>query len=275
VSRPAGKFGRRGVSICGGAAGAAAANGNLLSLSFTSYGGSSRALNRQLRRAMVFLAAVPAVRSDFSVWETGAGRACRLSSGPLRGFSMSVAPVLESRVPLVERAYVPAELEALYDRLEVERGRVPNMFKALANIPPLALGIAGFLKPLMGGGALPAWYKELIATRVASLNRCEYCVSSHRFLAGQRGATPEQIAAYDTYETGPFTEKEKAGFRYATLLHSSGHAIDEAAFAALSAHFAPQETIELTAVAAAFEFFSRFNSALHIPVTPLPEWART
>jgi AhpD family alkylhydroperoxidase len=149
------------------------------------------------------------------------------------------------------------------------------MFKALSNVPELALGIAAFLKPLMGEGALIGWYKELIATRVASLNQCEYCISAHRYLAGQRGATPDQIASLgetsaDTFETGPFTEKEKAGFRYAGLLHASGHAIDDAAFAAISLHFDAHEIIELTAVAAAFEFFPRFNSALHIPVTPLP-----
>jgi uncharacterized peroxidase-related enzyme len=184
---------------------------------------------------------------------------------------MTVAAALESRFPLAERDKVPAEIGVLYDRLEAERGRVPNMFKALSNVPALALGIAGFLKPLMGEGALPAWYKELIATRVASLNDCEYCVSSHRYLADLRGATPEQIASYDTFETGPFTEKEKAGFRYAGLLHESGHAIDDAAFAALSKHFASNEIIELTFVAAAFEMFPRFNSALHIPVTPLAE----
>jgi alkylhydroperoxidase family enzyme len=51
----------------------------------------------------------------------------------------------------------------------------------------------------------------------------------------------------------------------------SGHAIDDTAFAAVSAHFNTQEIVELTAVAAAFEFFPRFNSALRIPVTPLPE----
>jgi uncharacterized peroxidase-related enzyme len=184
---------------------------------------------------------------------------------------MTVETQVESRVPLAERDQVPFEVAALYDKLEAERGRVPNMFKALSNVPPLALGIAAFLKPLMSQGALPAWYKELIATRVASLNRCEYCISSHRFLARLRGATPEQIASYDSFETGPFTEKEKAGFRYAGLLHESGHAIDGAAFAVLSAHFDSNEIIELTAVAAAFEFFPRFNSALHIPVTPLPE----
>ena len=178
---------------------------------------------------------------------------------------------MESRVPLAERDDVAPEIAILYAKLEAERGRVPNMFKALSNIPALALGIAGFLKPLMGEGALPAWYKELLATRVASLNQCEYCISSHRYLAAKRGASPEQIASLDSFETGPFTEKEKAGFRYATLLHESGHAVDNEAYARVSAHFNSIEVIELTLVAAAFEMFSRFNSALHIPVTPLPD----
>ncbi len=175
-----------------------------------------------------------------------------------------------SRVPLAERREVPVEVAILYDKLLADRGVVPNMFKALANAPDLVLGIAAFLRGLMGEGALRGWYKELIATRVASISHCEYCISAHRYLAAQRGATPEQVASYDTYETGPFTEKEKAGFRYADVLHVSGHAVDDAAFAALSVHFNAQEIIEVTAVAAAFEFFTRMNTALHIPVTPLP-----
>lgn len=182
----------------------------------------------------------------------------------------------DCRVPLLERDQISAELAPLYEKLETERGCVPNMFKALANVPALALGAAALLKPLMAEGALVGWYKELIATRVASLNQCDYCISAHRYLAGQRGASPEQIdsvgqTSADTFESGPFTEKEKAGFRYAGLLHVSGHAIDEAAFAAVSLHFNTPEIIELTAVAAAFEFFPRINSALRIPVTPLPE----
>lgn len=184
---------------------------------------------------------------------------------------MTVASINQARVPLLEHEQVAPEAAALYDKLLADRGCVPNMFKALGNVPSLALGVAALLKPLMGEGALAGWYKELIATRVASLNQCEYCISAHRYLAGQRGATPEQVASYDSFETGPFTEKEKAGFRYASLLHVSGHAIDEGAFAAVSAHFNSEELIELTAVAAAFEFFPRFNSALHIPVTPLPD----
>jgi uncharacterized peroxidase-related enzyme len=177
----------------------------------------------------------------------------------------------EARVPLLEREEVPAEVAALYDKLYADRGVVPNMYKALSNVPELALGIVALLKPLMGSGALAGWYKELIATRAAKLNDCDYCYSAHRYLALKRGATPEQVERLDHFETGPFSEKEKAGLRYAELLHISGHAVDEAAFAAVSEHFNFQEIIELTAVAAAFEFFPRINSALQIPVTPLPE----
>ena len=42
----------------------------------------------------------------------------------------------QCRVPLAERDQVPEEITILYDQLLAERGVVPNMFKALANVPP-------------------------------------------------------------------------------------------------------------------------------------------
>ncbi|HSY72091.1 MAG TPA: carboxymuconolactone decarboxylase family protein [Alloacidobacterium sp.] len=175
------------------------------------------------------------------------------------------------RIPMLEREQVEGDIAALYDKIYAERGVVPYMFKTVAHVPALALGFAAFLKPLMADGELAAWYKELVATRVASLNTCEYCISSHRYLAKLRGASAEQVDAIDSYESGPFAEKEKAGFRYADRLHTSTHAIDDAAYAAVKEHFSDNEIIELTAVAAAFEFFPRFVSALEVPVTPIPE----
>jgi uncharacterized peroxidase-related enzyme len=177
----------------------------------------------------------------------------------------------QCRIPMLEREQVEGEIAALYDKIYQERGVVPYMFKTVAHVPALALGFAAFLKPLMSDGELPAWYKELVATRVASLNTCEYCISSHRYLAKLRGASDAQIAAVESYETGPFTSKEKAGFRYADTLHTSAHAVDDTTYSAVKQHFSDKEIIELTAVAAAFEFFPRFVSALGIPVTPLPE----
>jgi uncharacterized peroxidase-related enzyme len=177
----------------------------------------------------------------------------------------------EGRISMLERNQVTKEVGALYDKLLADRGLVPNMFKTVARVPALAQGFAALLGPLMGNGHLVSWYKELISIRVASLNTCEYCVSSHSYLAKLRGASLEQIAAVDSYESGPFTEKEKAGFRYADLLHASAHGIDEAAWEAIQLHYNDEEVIELTAVAAAFEFFPRFVAALEVPITPIPE----
>ena len=79
-----------------------------------------------------------------------------------------------ARIPLLERNQVPEEVGKLYDVLLEQRGVVPNMFKTVAHTPALALGIAAFLKPLLGDGALSGWYKELVATRVAILQGCDY-----------------------------------------------------------------------------------------------------
>ncbi|HKW68126.1 MAG TPA: hypothetical protein VJP04_12610 [Terriglobales bacterium] len=78
------------------------------------------------------------------------------------------------RIPLLERNQVPEEVGKLYDVLLEQRGVVPNMFKTVAHTPALAVGIAAFLKPLLGDGALSGWYKELVATRVAILQGCDY-----------------------------------------------------------------------------------------------------
>ncbi|HVB98506.1 MAG TPA: hypothetical protein VNJ12_04135 [Candidatus Dormibacteraeota bacterium] len=78
------------------------------------------------------------------------------------------------RIPMLEREEVSPEVGEIYDLLLAQRGVVPNMFKTLAHTPALALGVAAFLKPLMGDGALAGWYKELVATRVALLNDCDY-----------------------------------------------------------------------------------------------------
>ncbi|MGA2262553.1 MAG: hypothetical protein ABSH28_14100 [Acidobacteriota bacterium] len=80
----------------------------------------------------------------------------------------------KTRIPMLERHAVTPEIGVLYDQLLEQRRVVPNMFKTIAHTPELALGIAAFLKPLMGEGALPGWYKELVATRVAILQNCDY-----------------------------------------------------------------------------------------------------
>ena len=157
----------------------------------------------------------------------------------------------------------------MYDALQKTRGVVPNMFKTLAHTPALALATAGYLKALLGDGALPGFYKELIAMRLSVLLTSEYAVKAHALSAKQKGATEAQIAAArGDYQSGPFTEAEKLGFDAAERLHRSAAEITDEFFASLKQHFSDPQIIELVATAAAFELFPRCVDALRIPITP-------
>lgn len=174
------------------------------------------------------------------------------------------------RVPLLERDQVSPEVAAIYDALLATRGVVPNMFKTVAHAPALATAIAGFLKAVLSDGALPGWYKELIATRMSLLNESEYAVRAHSISARQKGASEAQIEAVKDYQRGPFTETEKLGFQFADRLHRSGHEIDDALYASVASVYNHQQIVELTVAASAFELFPRLVDGLRIPMTPPP-----
>jgi AhpD family alkylhydroperoxidase len=173
-----------------------------------------------------------------------------------------------ARVKLLERDVVTPEGAALYDALLSQRGVVPNMFKVLAYSPDIAKGVAGFLKPLLSDGALPGWYKELIAVRVSMLCESEYAVRAHSISAQKKGASAAQLAAVADFENGPYTEKERLGFRLAGHLHGGGRQVDDAFYNQLKSVFDDAALVELFLTAAAFEMFPRFIDGLRIPVTP-------
>ncbi len=179
----------------------------------------------------------------------------------------------QGRIPMLERDQVVPEVAAMYDVLLAQRGVVPNMFKTIAHIPAMAQGFAAFLKPIVGDGALPGWYKELVAVRVCLLQDFDYGIQAHSLSAKQKGATDEQISSLKDFERGPFTEAQKLGFRFADRLHRSAREIDDQFYASLQSVYNNLQILELTAVAAAFEFFPRFVDGLKIPVTPPPQRA--
>jgi len=172
------------------------------------------------------------------------------------------------RIKLLERDAVTPEAAALYDALLAQRGVVPNMFRVLAYSPDIAKGVAGFLKPLLSDGALPGWYKELLAVRVSILCESEYAIRAHGISAQKKGASAAQIAAVADFENGPYSEKEKMGFRLAGLLHGGGRQVEDVFYGQLQSVFEDAALVELFLTAAAFEMFPRFIGGLRIPVTP-------
>lgn len=176
----------------------------------------------------------------------------------------------DARIKLLERDSVTPDAATLYDALLAQRGVVPNMFKALAYSPDIAKGVAGFLKPLLSDSALKGSYKELVAVRISILSECEYAIRAHSISAQKKGATEVQLKGMQNFEAGPYSEKEKLGFRLADRLHGGGRQIDDAFYHQLRSVFNPAEIVELFLTAAAFEMFPRFIDGLQIPTTPAP-----
>jgi AhpD family alkylhydroperoxidase len=175
-----------------------------------------------------------------------------------------------SRIPLLDRDVAPTDSQKVYDALLAARGVVPNMFKVLGYRPEIAQGVAGFLKPLLADGALPGFFKELVAVRVSQQFDSAYAIGAHSISARRKGATEPQIESVANFECGPYSDKEKLGFRLADRLHRGPDSIDDLFFAQLKKVFSDPELIELFLTAAAFEMFPRFIDGLRIPITPPP-----
>ena len=79
--------------------------------------------------------------------------------------------------------------------------------------------------------------------------------------------TEEQLSQvaegrFDSFEPG-----WAAALDFADEMTRTGGPVADARFAALSAHFTTEQIVEITAVAALFNYFNRFANSLNIPVT--------
>jgi alkylhydroperoxidase family enzyme len=86
-------------------------------------------------------------------------------------------------------------------------------------------------------------------------------------LARRLGASDEQIAALRTGDLAVFGPSWAAAIAYGAHMTPTGGVVSGDAYAALSAHWDPAQVVELTAVAALFNYFNRFAIALEVPVT--------
>jgi alkylhydroperoxidase family enzyme len=87
-----------------------------------------------------------------------------------------------------------------------------------------------------------------------------------RYASGRRqGITDELVAALPNYETGPFSEREKAALRYADQMYFDHHKVDDALWAGLRAHFSEDEALELSWAIAEFIALGKIIKVFDLP----------
>jgi alkylhydroperoxidase family enzyme len=88
-------------------------------------------------------------------------------------------------------------------------------------------------------------------------------------LAKQLGASEALLdAMYHIDEHAElFTPAERAALTLAERMTTDAHGVDEEVWAELRTHWDEGQIVELAAVIGLFNYFNRFNDALHVPVS--------
>ncbi|HVR44659.1 MAG TPA: hypothetical protein VMS56_14580 [Thermoanaerobaculia bacterium] len=90
---------------------------------------------------------------------------------------------------------------------------------------------------------------------------------SHSAQAARHGATREQIEALADFENGPFSDAEKAALSWAEALTRGNGTVAQPLFERLRSHWEEGEIVEITEMAALFNYFNRVANALEIEPT--------
>ena len=106
------------------------------------------------------------------------------------------------------------------------------------------LGLETYVRQCGLGPAL----LELIKIRASQINGCAYCLDMHTKDARAAGESEQRIYALDAWRETPFyTPRERAALAWteSVTLVERGH-VPDADFEEVSAHFTPEEIVNLT-----------------------------
>ena len=95
-----------------------------------------------------------------------------------------------TKITVPTRDQVSPANQALFDTIQKNVGKVPNLWAAMANSEH---GLASYFALTTAKSSLRAKEKEVINLVVSQVNTCDYCLAAHTALGKMNGFTDEQI----------------------------------------------------------------------------------
>ena len=132
----------------------------------------------------------------------------------------------------------------------------------------LALGKA------VANSSLEADLFELVKVRASQINGCAFCTQLHLNESRHLGIPAPKLDLLVAWrEAGVFSEREKAALQWTELLTAlSQHHISDEDYAAVSAHFAPQELAWLSSAIVLINAWNRLAAPFQY-APPIPRHA--
>lgn len=169
-----------------------------------------------------------------------------------------------SRVPLIDPTQAEDRVRTNLKKIDGAFGRVPNMFRAVANSPAALQAMWGMFGAF-STGSLGAQLTEQIAVAVADRNRCDYCLAAHTALGTGAGLDHASLTAAQTAQAEDPRTQEL--LQFAVSLVENRGAVEENAIASLREHGWSDEQIVETIAQVGLNLFTNYiNIALEVPV---------
>ena len=150
-----------------------------------------------------------------------------------------------NKINPIQVADVSEASQAVLEIVNKKLGRIPNMYKVMANSPAV-LDAYVKLNGALSAGAIGSKMAEMIALATAEHNGCSYCLSAHTFLGNKVGLTEQQI--HDSKNFHADTEKLNAGLQFAKKILISPNDISSNDISPLKNHgFTDGEVLEIIA----------------------------
>jgi len=171
--------------------------------------------------------------------------------------------------PRVALAEPDAEgLKALTTADPLEGGQVPNYLRALARQTQAAPQFAHLVRVTLYGGTLQPETKMAMALRIAQQLKSPYTAAhASRWLrASERGR--EILSRVREGRLEQLTPAERLALSYADSLTRDINSVSDEEFRAARAFYNDSQLVELTLAVCFFNYFTRMNEALNLPVEP-------
>lgn len=98
-----------------------------------------------------------------------------------------------SLIPHLSDEAARPDVANLFNKARAAMGKVPNLFRVMAQAP-VVLDVFWNAKGALGGGVLPASAQEQIAVAIAAANGCDYCLAAHTGGARAKGVSAQDAA---------------------------------------------------------------------------------
>lgn len=170
-----------------------------------------------------------------------------------------------ARVKYIEEDEVKdPRVKESYERMRKKRGKVTNIYKALAYKPSILSTIGPFVAAVQEPDELDPKLKERVILKVSKINRSAYCYHAHQQISKKMGFSESEILEVDNPENANISEAEKVALKYAETMTVSPGNIPDTLFNELKKHFSESQIVELTSLAALYNMINRFNEALKL-----------